>query len=145
MSYIIMMIYGSEAWNITPTVSRALNDANANMMSINTGKIHQQEVSSKWRTFGLVNWVSARRVQCLGHTEDRDGTGTKANCLCNVHGADWRWYSYGCPDGWVVVRATKVCSRQGLLAHEVSQDETVTRASRHRFTRWNVVLAPIHN
>ena len=58
-----MLTYGSEAWNITPAISRALDGANVNMMSIIPGKTQQQEPSSKWWTFDLVRWVRGRRLQ----------------------------------------------------------------------------------
>ena len=61
------MTYGSEAWNITTEVAKAINGANAQMMSVITGKTPHQEASHKWRTFDLVRWIRARRLQWLGH------------------------------------------------------------------------------
>ena len=37
------------------------------MLSIITGKTPHQEASAKWRTFDLVAWIRARRLQWLGH------------------------------------------------------------------------------
>ena len=62
-----IMTYGSEAWNITTAVKKALNGANAGMMSIITGKTQQQEASPKWRTYDMVRGIRARRLQWLGH------------------------------------------------------------------------------
>ena len=62
-----ILTYGSEAWNITKEVARAINGANAGMVSVITGKTRQQEASSKWKTFDLVRWVRGRRLQWLGH------------------------------------------------------------------------------
>ena len=46
---------------------RKLNGANAHMVSAITGRTVQQEASAKWRTFDLVKWIRARRLQWLGH------------------------------------------------------------------------------
>ena len=62
-----VMTYGSEAWKLTGKVIAALNGANARMVSIITGRTAHQEASAKWRTFNLVTWIRARRLQWLGH------------------------------------------------------------------------------
>ena len=62
-----IMTYDSEAWRLTETVVSALNGANARMVCILTGKTVHQEASAKWRTFNLVRWIRARRLQWLGH------------------------------------------------------------------------------
>ena len=62
-----IMTYGSETWYLDVEVRRALNGANSQMMSIITGKTAHQEASAKWRTFDLVTWIRARRLQWLGH------------------------------------------------------------------------------
>ena len=62
-----ILTYGSEAWYIDEETRRALNGANAGMVSVLTGKTQHQEASKKWRTFDLVAWVQARRLQWLGH------------------------------------------------------------------------------
>ena len=62
-----VLTYGSEAWHIDSDTARALNGANAGMVSIITGKSPHQEASKKWQTFDLVAWVRARRLQWLGH------------------------------------------------------------------------------
>jgi hypothetical protein len=46
---------------------RALNGANAQMMSVITDKTQHQEATTKWKTFDLVKWIRARRLQWLGH------------------------------------------------------------------------------
>ena len=46
---------------------QAINAANANMMSVISGKTQQQETSAKWRSFDLVNWIRAQRLQWLGN------------------------------------------------------------------------------
>ena len=62
-----ILTYGSEAWYLDADVRRALNGANSQMMSVITGKTPHQEASAKWRTFDLVMWIRARRLQWLGH------------------------------------------------------------------------------
>ena len=42
-----IMTYGSEAWNITSEVAKTINGANAQMMSVITGKTTHQEASHK--------------------------------------------------------------------------------------------------
>ena len=62
-----IMVYGAEAWRLTEDVRRALNGANARMMSIITGKTPHEEATANTRTFDLVKWIRARRLQWLGH------------------------------------------------------------------------------
>ena len=66
-SVYIIMTYGSEAWALNEATIKKLNGANAQMVSIITGKTPHQEASSKWRTFDLVRWIRARRLAWLGH------------------------------------------------------------------------------
>ena len=61
------MTYGSEAWALNKATIKKLNGANAQMVSIITGKTPHQEASSKWRSFDLVRWIRARRLAWLGH------------------------------------------------------------------------------
>ena len=62
-----ILTYGSEAWVLTQQVRKALNGANARMLSIITGNTIKEEASPKTQTFDLVKWVRARRLQWLGH------------------------------------------------------------------------------
>ena len=62
-----VMTYGSEAWHLKATVTSALNGANARMVSIITGKSPREEATTATRTFDLVSWIRARRLQWLGH------------------------------------------------------------------------------
>ena len=57
----------SEVWHLTKRVSSALNGANARMVSIITGNSPHDETSPTTKTFDLVSWVRARRLQWLGH------------------------------------------------------------------------------
>ena len=62
-----ILTYGSEAWTLNTEVTRALNGANAQMMAVITGTTPHQEASAKTRTFDIVTWIRARRLQWLGH------------------------------------------------------------------------------
>ena len=62
-----VMTYGSEAWRLTTEVQRALNGANSRMLSVITGKTQKEEASDGSRTFDLLMWIRARRLQWLGH------------------------------------------------------------------------------
>ena len=62
-----VLTYGSEAWQLHDKARRTLNGTNSQMLSIITGKTPHQEASAKWRTFDLVAWIRARRLQWLGH------------------------------------------------------------------------------
>ena len=62
-----IMTYGSEAWRLTTEVRRRLNGANSRMMSIITGRSQHEEASADTKTFDLVRWIRARRLQWLGH------------------------------------------------------------------------------
>ena len=48
-------------------MARALNGANSQMVSIITGKSPHEEASKDTRTFDLLRWIRARRLQWLGH------------------------------------------------------------------------------
>ena len=48
-------------------MTRALNGANSQMVSIITGKSPHVEASKDTRTFDLLRWIRARRLQWLGH------------------------------------------------------------------------------
>ena len=61
-----ILAYGSEAWRLTTKVKAALNGANASMVSIITGKTNREE-AAEGKTFDLVKWIRARRLQWLGH------------------------------------------------------------------------------
>ena len=58
-----IMTYGSEAWQLSDEVTRALNGANSQMVSIITGKSPHVEASKDTRTFDLLRWIRARRLQ----------------------------------------------------------------------------------
>ena len=57
-----ILTYGSEAWRLTTEVKAALNGANASMISIITGRTNREE-ASEGKTFDLVKWIRARRLQ----------------------------------------------------------------------------------
>ena len=61
------MTYGSEAWQLTAEVARALNGANSQMLSVITGKTPHAEATNDSCTFDLLRWIRARRLQWLGH------------------------------------------------------------------------------
>ena len=62
-----VMTYGSEAWQLNDEVSKALNGANSQMLSVITSKTPHEEASKDTRTFDLLRWIRARRLQWLGH------------------------------------------------------------------------------
>lgn len=62
-----IMTYGAEAWKMDEETSRALNGANAKMMSVITGRSVKDEASKATRTFDMAKWIRAKRLQWLGH------------------------------------------------------------------------------
>ena len=57
-----VLTYGSEAWTITATVAAAFNGANSKMVITITGKSVREEASAG-KTFDVVMWIRARRLQ----------------------------------------------------------------------------------
>ena len=51
---------------MTAAVTAALNGANSKMMSTITGRTVHEEASAD-KTFDVVMWIRARRLQWLGH------------------------------------------------------------------------------
>ena len=62
-----VMTYGAEAWRLDDVVSKALNGTNSQMLSVISGKSPHEEASATTRTFDLLRWIRARRLQWLGH------------------------------------------------------------------------------
>ena len=62
-----VLTYGSEAWTLSQEVRKAINGANAAMLTIITGNTARHESMTQTQTFDLVKWVRARRLQWLGH------------------------------------------------------------------------------
>ena len=58
-----VMTYGSEAWQLSDEASKTLNGANSQMLSIITSKTPHEEASKDTRTFDLLRWIRARRLQ----------------------------------------------------------------------------------
>ena len=54
-------------WQLSDEVSKALNGANFQMLSIITSKTPHEEASKDTRKFDLLRWIRARRLQWLGH------------------------------------------------------------------------------
>ena len=61
-----ILTWGADAWHLNQRVVKMLNGANASMVSIISGKTPKQEASRKWRTFDLIAWIRARRLQWAG-------------------------------------------------------------------------------
>ena len=61
-----ILTYGSEAWRLTTKVCAALNGANSSMVSRITGRTIREE-AIEGKTFDLVKWIRARKLQWLGH------------------------------------------------------------------------------
>ena len=59
-----ILTYGSEAWRLTAAVTAALNGANSKMVSTITGRTVHEEASTG-KTFDVVMWIRARRLQWL--------------------------------------------------------------------------------
>ena len=58
-----MMIYGSEAWRLTPAVKRALNGANSKMVSVITGRTIKEEEQQDGKTYDVVAGIRATRLR----------------------------------------------------------------------------------
>ena len=63
----LRLVYGSEAWCLDEKACAILNGANSKMMDRITGKTIRDEASKATRTFDVVSWIRARRLQWVGH------------------------------------------------------------------------------
>ena len=61
-----ILTYGSEAWRLTTKVRAALNGVNSSMVSVITGRTAREE-ATEGKTFDLVKWIRARKLQWLVH------------------------------------------------------------------------------
>ena len=62
-----IMTCGAEAWLLDDEACKALNGANAYMLSHITGNNRHYEASPDTTTFNLLLWIRARRLRWLGH------------------------------------------------------------------------------
>ena len=68
------MVYGSEAWILDDKAKKMLNGANSRMMAHITGRSVREEASPSSRTFDVLTWIRARRLQWVGHILRLKGT-----------------------------------------------------------------------
>ena len=61
------LVYGCEAWFLDAKACAMLNGANSRMMSHITGRTVREEASKESRTFDVLKWIRARRLQWAGH------------------------------------------------------------------------------
>ena len=71
------LVYGCEAWLLDDKTCKMLNGANSKMVSRITGRPIREEASASSKTFDVVKWIRARRLQWVGHilrfkTEDEE-------------------------------------------------------------------------
>ena len=64
-----ILTYGSETWTLTKGVCAALNAVNSSMVSVITDRSIREEVSDG-KTFDLLRWIRARKLQWPRHTSD---------------------------------------------------------------------------
>ena len=61
------LVYGAEGWRLDSRARAMLNGANSRLISHVTDKSVKEEASRKTRTFDIVSWIRARRLQWVGH------------------------------------------------------------------------------
>ena len=61
------LVYGSEGWLLNAKACAMLNGANSRLITRITNKSVREEVSRRTRTFDIVQWIRARRLQWVGH------------------------------------------------------------------------------
>ena len=109
------LVYGSEAWCLTPDVQRALNGCNSRMLSHITGKTVHEEASASSRTYDVVAAIRSVRAKWLGHilrmTPER-----------MVHRAV-QYMFHNREDGDLLMDAPKAQTWQELCAMAMQRDE----------------------
>ena len=61
------LTYGADAWRLDPRTCATLNGANSRMVARITNRTPHEEASAETRTFDVVRWIRARRLQWVGH------------------------------------------------------------------------------
>ena len=61
------LVYGSEAWTLDDKACKMLNGANSKMVARVTGRPIRDEATKGLRTFDIIAWIRARRLQWMGH------------------------------------------------------------------------------
>ena len=81
-----IMTYGAEAWLLDEQARRALNGANAYMLSHITGNPRRQESTADTCTFNLLLWIRARRLRWLGHILRLQDERLVKQAIKHIHG-----------------------------------------------------------
>ena len=61
-----LLIYGCEAWALTPAIQARINGANSRCIARITGRTTHSEASPRTQTFDLVTAIKARMWKCFG-------------------------------------------------------------------------------
>ena len=61
------LVYGSEGWILDAKTCAMLNGSNSRMISHITKKTVREEASRRTRSFDIMMWIRARRLQWIGH------------------------------------------------------------------------------
>ena len=79
------LTYGCEAWRLDVRTCRMLNGANSHMVSRISNKTIHEEASRETRTFDVVSWIRARRLQWVGHILRMDEKRLVYKALKHIH------------------------------------------------------------
>ena len=72
---ISILVYGHEAWDLTPTMMITLNGWNSRCVALITGREIRQEAGRMGQTFDLVADLRVRRLKWVGHVLRMDDSG----------------------------------------------------------------------
>ena len=79
------LTYGCEAWRLDKRTCAMINGANSRMVAHITNRTPHEEASEITRTFDILRWIRARRLQWVGHILRMDPSRMVYRAVQHIH------------------------------------------------------------